>query len=117
LIRLRLYEFSCFAQTHAPWLFDDLSHSFLSSLATLLCVDGVDPSRQRADLVGRNAAECVVMEVNRAALPVSNLILTGGVACAFITRDGYLVDRKSDLVGLRMKLAAVMRGAGFYNVW
>ena len=75
LIRLQLYEFSCFAQTRAPWLVDDLIHFLLSSLATLLCVDGFDPSRHCAGLAPRNVAVRVVMEVNLAALPVSNLFL------------------------------------------
>ena len=80
-------------------------------------MDGFDPSRHCAGLATRNVAEHVVIEVNRAALRVSNLILTGGVACAFITRNGYSVGRKSDLVGLRMKLAVVMPGPRIHTVW
>ena len=80
-------------------------------------MDGFDPSRHSAGLVAWNAAEHVVMEVIRAALRVSNLILTGGGVCAFITRNGCLVGRKSDLADLRMKLAVVMPGAGIHTVW
>tara|TARA_B100000214_G_scaffold93221_1_gene64500 strand:+ start:492 stop:734 length:243 start_codon:yes stop_codon:yes gene_type:complete len=80
-------------------------------------MDGFDPSRHYTGLVARNVAEHVVMEVNREALPVSNLILTGVMVCAVITRNSYQVGRKSDLVGLRMKLALVMPGAGIYTIW
>ena len=45
-------------------------------------MDGFDPSRHFAGLVARNVAEHVVVEVNRAALPVANLIGTGGVVWA-----------------------------------
>ena len=80
-------------------------------------MDGFDPSRHCAGLAPRNVAVRVVMEVNLAALPVSNLFFASGIACALITRTGYRVDRKSDLVGLRMKLRVVMPDAGINNVW
>ena len=74
LIKLQSCKFSCFVQTHAPWLVDYLTHFLLSSSLTLLCVYGFDSSRHFAGLVTRNAAEHVVVEVSRAALPVANLI-------------------------------------------
>ena len=83
MIKLQSYEFSCFAQTHAPWLVYDLTHFLLSSLVTFLCVDGFDPGRNYAGLVARNVAEYVVVELKRAALPLANFIWTGGIVWAF----------------------------------
>ena len=58
----------------APYLSDDLTHIVLSSLAALLCVDRSEPGRNYAGLVTQSVAEHVAVEVNRAALPLTDLI-------------------------------------------